>query len=86
MEWVLLGSSLLVILGGAELFTNGVEWVGEGFGGAVGSRTRVREGLRLPVGILPPGAGVDRRLGLALGRRGPPRLARHPPPGVGGHR
>ena len=40
MEWVLLGSSLLVILGGAELFTNGVEWIGEGFGlseGVVGS-------------------------------------------------
>ena len=40
MEWALLGSSLLVILAGAELFTNGVEWIGEGFGlseGVVGS-------------------------------------------------
>src|SRR5581483_488469 len=40
MEWLELALSLVVILAGAELFTNGVEWIGEGFGlsdGAVGS-------------------------------------------------
>jgi Ca2+/Na+ antiporter len=40
MVWGLLGASLIVILAGSELFTNGIEWIGEGFGlseGAVGS-------------------------------------------------
>ena len=32
MEWVGLAVSFVVILVGAELFTNGVEWIGEGFG------------------------------------------------------
>ena len=32
MEWLVLVLSLAVILAGAELFTNGVEWIGEGFG------------------------------------------------------
>ena len=55
MEWVLLVSSLFVILGGAELFTNGVEWIGEGFGlseGAVGS-VLAAVGTALPETILP---------------------------------
>jgi cation:H+ antiporter len=55
MEWALLGSSLLVILGGAELFTNGVEWIGEGFGlseGVVGS-VLAAVGTALPETILP---------------------------------
>jgi cation:H+ antiporter len=40
MPWPVLITSLVVILAGAELFTNGIEWIGEGFGlseGAVGS-------------------------------------------------
>src|SRR5919201_1682255 len=55
MEWAALGSSLLVILGGAELFTNGVEWIGEGFGlseGVVGS-VLAAVGTALPETILP---------------------------------
>ena len=55
MEWVALGSSLLVILAGAELFTNGVEWIGEGFGlseGVVGS-VLAAVGTALPETILP---------------------------------
>src|SRR5438552_15498790 len=32
VDWAILVGSLLVILVGAELFTNGVEWVGQGFG------------------------------------------------------
>jgi cation:H+ antiporter len=47
--------SLFVILAGAELFTNGVEWVGEGFGlseGAVGS-VLAAVGTALPETILP---------------------------------
>ena len=32
MSWVALVVSVLIILLAAELFTNGVEWVGEGFG------------------------------------------------------
>ena len=55
MDWVLLVFSLLVILAGAELFTNGVEWVGEGFGlseGAVGS-VLAAVGTALPETILP---------------------------------
>ena len=55
MDWVLLVVALLVILAGAELFTNGVEWVGEGFGlseGAVGS-VLAAIGTALPETILP---------------------------------
>src|SRR5947208_13894052 len=55
MDWALLILSLLVILAGAELFTNGVEWVGEGFGlseGAVGS-VLAAIGTALPETILP---------------------------------
>ena len=55
MEWFELVLSLFVILGGAELFTNGIEWVGEGFGlsqGAVGS-VLAAVGTALPETILP---------------------------------
>src|SRR6266545_3749942 len=55
MEWLELVLSLFVILGGAELFTNGIEWVGEGFGlsqGAVGS-VLAAVGTALPETILP---------------------------------
>ena len=55
MDWALLVFSLLVILAGAELFTNGIEWVGEGFGlseGAVGS-VLAAVGTALPETILP---------------------------------
>jgi cation:H+ antiporter len=55
MMWVLLAASLLVILAGAELFTNGVEWIGEGFGlseGAVGS-VLAAVGTALPETLLP---------------------------------
>jgi cation:H+ antiporter len=55
MQWVLLGLSLLVILLAAELFTNGVEWVGEGFGlseGVVGS-VLAAVGTALPETLLP---------------------------------
>jgi cation:H+ antiporter len=55
MDWLQLASSLLVILGGAELFTNGVEWIGEGFGlseGVVGS-VLAAVGTALPETLLP---------------------------------
>ena len=55
MVWGLLGASLVVILAGAELFTNGIEWVGEGFGlseGAVGS-VLAAVGTALPETLLP---------------------------------
>jgi cation:H+ antiporter len=55
MDWGLLILSLFVILAGAELFTNGVEWIGEGFGlseGAVGS-VLAAVGTALPETILP---------------------------------
>ncbi|HEX9124422.1 MAG TPA: sodium:calcium antiporter [Actinomycetota bacterium] len=55
MEWPELVASLFVILGGAELFTNGVEWIGEGFGlseGAVGS-VLAAVGTALPETLLP---------------------------------
>jgi cation:H+ antiporter len=55
MIWVLLALSLLVILAGAELFTNGIEWIGEGFGlseGAVGS-VLAAVGTALPETLLP---------------------------------
>jgi cation:H+ antiporter len=55
MVWAGLVMSLVVILGGAELFTNGVEWIGEGFGlsqGAVGS-VLAAIGTALPETLLP---------------------------------
>ena len=55
MDWVLLLASLLIILVAAELFTNGIEWVGEGFGlseGAVGS-VLAAIGTALPETLLP---------------------------------
>jgi cation:H+ antiporter len=55
MVWTLLAASLLVILAGAELFTNGIEWIGEGFGlseGAVGS-VLAAVGTALPETLLP---------------------------------
>lgn len=55
MVWVLLAVSLVVILAGADLFTNGVEWIGEGFGlseGAVGS-VLAAVGTALPETLLP---------------------------------
>ncbi|HEX9299228.1 MAG TPA: sodium:calcium antiporter [Actinomycetota bacterium] len=55
MDWVLLVASLLIILIAAELFTNGIEWVGEGFGlseGAVGS-VLAAVGTALPETLLP---------------------------------
>ena len=55
MDWFLLVLSLAVILAGAELFTNGIEWIGETFGlseGAVGS-VLAAVGTALPETILP---------------------------------
>jgi cation:H+ antiporter len=55
MEWAGLVLSFGVILSGAELFTNGVEWIGEGFGlseGAVGS-VLAAVGTALPETLLP---------------------------------
>ena len=55
MDVVSLLTSLVVILAGAELFTNGVEWIGEGFGlseGAVGS-VLAAVGTALPETLLP---------------------------------
>jgi cation:H+ antiporter len=55
MDWIELGLALIVILAGAELFTNGVEWVGENFGlseGAVGS-VLAAVGTALPETMLP---------------------------------
>jgi cation:H+ antiporter len=55
LEWVELGAALVLILFSAELFTNGVEWIGEGFGlpeGAVGS-VLAAVGTALPETILP---------------------------------
>ena len=55
MDWVFLVASLLIILVAAELFTNGIEWVGEGFGlseGAVGS-VLAAIGTALPETLLP---------------------------------
>src|SRR5205085_2271064 len=76
MDWALLVFSLLVILAGAELFTNGVEWVGEGFGlseGAVGS-VLAAVGTALPETLLPiiaivsgHSAGQDIGVGAILG-------------------
>ncbi|HVD69593.1 MAG TPA: sodium:calcium antiporter, partial [Actinomycetota bacterium] len=55
MPWPVLIASLVVILAGAELFTNGIEWIGEGFGlseGAVGS-VLAAVGTALPETLLP---------------------------------
>jgi cation:H+ antiporter len=55
VDWPLLIASLVVILLGADLFTNGVEWIGEGFGlseGAVGS-VLAAVGTALPETLLP---------------------------------
>jgi cation:H+ antiporter len=55
MTWAQLCASLVVILAGAELFTNGIEWIGEGFGlseGAVGS-VLAAVGTALPETLLP---------------------------------
>ncbi|MEP7059198.1 MAG: sodium:calcium antiporter [Actinomycetota bacterium] len=55
MDWILLAIALVIILGGAELFTNGIEWVGEGLGlseGAVGS-VLAAVGTALPETLLP---------------------------------
>src|SRR6266508_4360166 len=55
MDWVLLAVAFVIILAGAELFTNGVEWVGDGFGlseGAVGS-VLAAVGTALPETVLP---------------------------------
>jgi cation:H+ antiporter len=55
MRWLELVIALGVILAGAELFTNGVEWIGEGYGlseGAVGS-VLAAVGTALPETILP---------------------------------
>src|SRR6202795_4968784 len=55
MEWPTLIASLFIILGGAELFTNGVEWIGENLGlseGAVGS-VLAAVGTALPETLLP---------------------------------
>ena len=80
MDWALLVVSLLVILAGAELFTNGVEWIGEGFGlseGAVGS-VLAAVGTALPETILPIIAiAVGPRRGRGDRDRRDPRRAVH---------
>jgi cation:H+ antiporter len=55
MDWLGLVISLGVILGGAELFTNGIEWVGNAFGlseGLIGS-VLAAIGTALPETVLP---------------------------------
>jgi cation:H+ antiporter len=55
VEWFELVAALVVILASAEVFTNGVEWVGRGFGlseGAVGS-VLAAVGTALPETLLP---------------------------------
>lgn len=76
MQWFGLVTSLFVILAGAELFTNGVEWMGEGLGlseGVVGS-VLAAVGTALPETILPiiailsgHAAGEDIGIGAILG-------------------
>jgi cation:H+ antiporter len=76
MAWVGLVLSLFVILLAAELFTNGVEWVGEGFGlseGVVGS-VLAAVGTALPETLLPlvaimsgRAAGEEIGIGAILG-------------------
>lgn len=72
MDWLDLVFALLVILGGAQLFTNGVEWIGESFGlseGAVGSvlaaiGTALPETMLPLVAILGGGAEAGREVGI----------------------
>src|SRR5205085_12141259 len=55
LDWFDLVFALLAILLGAQLFTNGVEWIGEGFGlseGMVGS-VLAAIGTALPETVLP---------------------------------
>jgi cation:H+ antiporter len=55
LDWFELGVALVVILLGAQLFTNGVEWIGDGFGlseGMVGS-VLAAVGTALPETVLP---------------------------------
>lgn len=55
MEWFVLVIALVVILAASDLFTNGIEWVGEGLGlseGAVGS-VLAAVGTALPETLLP---------------------------------
>jgi len=76
MDIAFLLVSLAVILAGAELFTNGVEWIGEGFGlsdGVVGS-VLAAVGTALPETILPivaiasgHGSGEEIGTGAILG-------------------
>jgi cation:H+ antiporter len=76
MDWLGLVVSLGVILGGAELFTNGVEWVGDAFGlseGVVGS-VLAAIGTALPETVLPliavllgKSAGKEIGVGAILG-------------------
>ncbi len=76
MEWFLLALALVVILAGAVLFTNGVEWVGEGLGlseGVVGS-VLAAVGTALPETLLPivailfgHGGGAEIGIGAILG-------------------
>ena len=64
MEWFELAASLVLILVSAELFTNGIEWVGTNFGlseGAVGS-VLAAVGTALPETLLP-------LVAILLGRR-----------------
>jgi cation:H+ antiporter len=76
MEWVELAVAFAIILFAAELFTNGVEWIGETLGlseGAVGS-VLAAVGTALPETLLPlvaiilgHGAGHDIGIGAILG-------------------
>src|SRR5213592_4283403 len=76
LEWFELGIALVAILLCAELFTNGIEWVGEQFGlseGAVGS-VLAAVGTALPETLLPlvaillgSGGGKDIGIGAILG-------------------
>jgi cation:H+ antiporter len=76
LEWLELIAALVLILLSAELFTNGVEWIGEGFGlpeGAVGS-VLAAVGTALPETILPlvaiwlgRSAGKEIGIGAILG-------------------
>lgn len=55
MDWLLLALALLVILLGSQLFTNGVEWIGERYGlaeGVIGS-VLAAIGTALPETLLP---------------------------------
>jgi cation:H+ antiporter len=77
LHWFELGTALLVILGSADVFTNGIEWIGEGFGlsdGAVGS-VLAAVGTALPETLLPlvaimlgrGGSGDEIGIGAILG-------------------